>query len=196
MIDYRKLLQDVEVKNAFNVRDDLKSFDVGYIKNLQPKFNYAIACFNVTGSLNVGNMVRSAVLFGADKVFILGRQKYDKRSTVGAENYIDIDTQNFMLDEVNIDYKSAIDMIAETYTPVFIEYHKKSVKFNDYMNDSYVAKPCFIFGNEGMGIPEEILETTEYPIVKINQYGVMRSLNVAVAAGIVMSKYTDWLHHE
>ena len=70
------------------------------------------------------------------------------------------------------------------YTPVCIEQGGENIK-----ECKFPEKPCFIFGNEGDGIPDEILNSCRYKI-EIPQFGVLRSLNVSTAAGIVMYEYT------
>ena len=51
-------------------------------------------------------------------------------------------------------------------------------------------KFLLVFGNEGLGIADDVLELgKEFPgsfILSIEQYGIMRSLSVSCAAGIVM----------
>jgi len=49
-------------------------------------------------------------------------------------------------------------------------------------------KTLIIFGQESSGIPREILDKCT-SVVAIQQRGSVRSLNVAVAAGIVMNDY-------
>jgi tRNA G18 (ribose-2'-O)-methylase SpoU len=49
-----------------------------------------------------------------------------------------------------------------------------------------------IIGNEGLGIPEEIME--DQLVLKIEQYGVLRSLNAAVAASIAMYQFSVWMY--
>ena len=62
-----------------------------------------------------------------------------------------------------------------------------SLKGDRYLEqiDSVGEKVAVIFGNEGSGVSEEILDKVNY-LLKINMTGQAESLNVAVAAGIVM----------
>lgn len=187
-MDYRTLI-DQNNANFFNVRDDLKSLSVEEIRKHQPKHNFSVCCGNVTGDMNLSNIIRSAVIFGANKVYIIGRKKFDRRGMVGANNYIDIEFVGGMIDELTPDWTGGLTKIQEDgYDPVFVETGGKS------MNRSILAKkPCFIFGNEGMGIPNKILrDYSHLDIVTIPMYGVMRSLNVASCAAIVMADYNKF----
>lgn len=53
---------------------------------------------------------------------------------------------------------------------------------------------CFILGSEDNGVPQSIINQIErYPgsiVVSIEQIGVMRSLNVSIACGIVLYEYS------
>jgi tRNA G18 (ribose-2'-O)-methylase SpoU len=188
MVDYREIINQNN-QNSFNVRDDLKSLSVEEIRENQPKHNFSICCGNITGDMNLSNIIRSAVIFGADKVYIIGRKKFDRRGMVGANNYIDIEFVGGLVDELTLDWKAGLIKIQnDGYDPVFVETGGKS------MDSSILGKkPCFIFGNEGMGIPSEIIdEYSHLDLVTIPMYGVMRSLNVASCAAIVMADYNKF----
>jgi len=62
-----------------------------------------------------------------------------------------------------------------------------SLKGDRYLEqiDNVGEKVAVIFGNEGSGVSEEILDKVNN-LLKINMTGQAESLNVAVAAGIVM----------
>ena len=62
-----------------------------------------------------------------------------------------------------------------------------SLKGDKYLEqiDNVGEKVAVIFGNEGSGVSEEILDKVNN-LLKINMTGQAESLNVAVAAGIVM----------
>ncbi len=187
-VNYKELIR--EKTNNWNIRDDLKDFDLEKIRDIQPKMGYSVCCANITGDLNVGNIVRSSVIFGAEAVFILGRTKLDKRSTVGAENYIPIYREDMLLNDTEVDFDKVIAFIAgKGWQPVFVE---KDYRGIHYSQIPWNYRPCFIFGNEGMGIPVEVLDKYKtVPIVSVNQPGVMRSLNVSVAAGIILNNFSE-----
>jgi tRNA G18 (ribose-2'-O)-methylase SpoU len=53
------------------------------------------------------------------------------------------------------------------------------------------AKPvCFVLGSESEGInPEWLRQMREVPRITIAQYGMIRSLNVSIAASITLYEY-------
>ena len=60
----------------------------------------------------------------------------------------------------------------------------KADKYIDQLNDIN-GKIAVVFGNEGAGVSEEILDKVNN-LLKISMPGRAESLNVSVAAGIVM----------
>jgi tRNA G18 (ribose-2'-O)-methylase SpoU len=78
--------------------------------------------------------------------------------------------------------------------PVFVEQGGTPLEefsFRPYLPTKLVEgwKVCLVVGSESFGIPMEEFKQLKAPIVTISQYGVMRSLNVSVATGIVLYEY-------
>lgn len=165
---------------------------------------YDVCLLNLTGDLNVGTIIRSAHLLGASRVWVVGRRKVDQRSTVGAENYIDmVKVGGLREDDLTIDEDVFLDVINSNprYMPVFCETGGEMLgAFNwrsaltpamralDSSDDMY--RPLLIFGNENRGIGDNILglrdQLQRSMTVAIPMRGVMRSFNVSTAAGIMM----------
>ena len=167
-----------------NVRDDLKHHTVADIVDVQSDASlpYAVCALNITGDLNVGMMMRSACILGAEQFIIYGLRRYDRRSTVGVQNYIPVLRVEGREDETTLDpVKFHVLMEELGYFPVFVEQggtplHEMDWSFTD-------KKICLVFGNEGDGIPTEF--TTGNQVVSVPQRGVTRSFNVSAAAAIV-----------
>lgn len=176
--------------NDWNVADVFKDMTLDEIKAVQKRESlpYAVGALNLTGGLNLGSIIRSAVIFGAEKFYIIGKRKYDRRSTVGAQNYIDIE---YIEQDVNDDMgqRLIMDKICEDYSPAFIEQGGRDIMSEDFL---YWSPHCFIFGEEGTGIPDGFFKMTIDLNVgcklSIDQVGVLRSLNVSAAAAIVLHK--------
>lgn len=179
-----------------NVADEYK--DKVISMDDKPNLGFNVILFNIKRNLNIGNMIRTAELTGAKCVYIIGRRNFDRRATVGSQNYI-----NMEFCVVDDDVKACRDTLdEETYvspeffmsfirekglTPIFVEQHAKSVKMSQEVLKNFVElpNPSFVFGTEDKGIPKSILDTTEYPIMQLHQAGVGRSFNVANACSIV-----------
>lgn len=205
MIDYQKLAND-DISNStstLNVHDHLKGKSVEDLRVLcdQDRLPFGVCILNVTGELNVGTIVRNALLTGARKVAIIGRRKYDKRGTVGSENYIDVERiDGFEDDGLTIDKDVFWSWIDDNdFAPVFCEQGGTLLPLVDWpksIDQMAPRSPCLVFGNENRGVQDDILNDERGTIVSIPQRGVIRSYNVASASGIVMYSMTSgmkWL---
>ena len=183
---------------GFNVHDSYKDLSVEELKYVSntTRLAYSVCLLNLEYDLNIGNCIRSAHIFGAERVFIFGRRRYDLRSTVGAHHYIDVVKYNF--DELTND-----EVIATKFENMVYEYNlepliidktncSKDLSELHVHTDSYNnTKPCLVFGNENSGIPSCI--TDKYNCFHIPQHGVIRSLNVASAAAVAMYEFSKYL---
>lgn len=178
------LKKEVVNSSGFNVLDDLKELPLDEIQSIQRAsvLPYSVAAFNLDGNLNLGNIIRTAVIFSAEKVFIIGKKKYDKRSTVGAHNYIDLDFVHLDADDP-ANFDEIFNRLSVKYVPTAVE--QCGADINDYPLTS--VRRCYVFGSESHGFPKDFLSRFA-SIISIKQYGVMRSLNVSSAAAIVMHK--------
>jgi tRNA G18 (ribose-2'-O)-methylase SpoU len=142
----------------------------------------ALILFNVDGGINISMAIRSAAVFGFSDVYIIGRRKRDKRGDVGACNYIRV----HQLETIDHDYFTKNNL-----NPIIIEQNGQPLEETDFQSyfPNSKTKVAFIVGSEQEGVPEYI-KIKSIPIITISQYGVMRSLNVAIAASIVMYEYT------
>ena len=171
--------------SAFNIRDDLKPLTLNKVKEIQKAASlpYSVAAINLSGNLNLGMMIRSAVLFGAERFYIVGKKRYDKRSTVGAHNYIDL---HFIECDPETEPSVCINIIQKDYSVKLIEQGGKDINHMDFGS---CDKSCFVFGTESHGIPQSFLDSCLHCYrISISQIGVLRSLNVSAAASIVMHK--------
>ncbi len=160
------------------------------------KIPVSILLLNLTGEMNIGMMVRTAAVMGCSKVYIIGRKKFDKRSTVGAEHYIDIE---YITEGVSgADHNKTIEEFdllqfcqERDIHPILIEQGGENIEnftFRDYIRGE--KHPCFVFGSESDGLPDHIKALQNIiPILSIPQLGVMRSLNVSNACSIVVYDY-------
>ena len=135
---------------------------------------------NILYDNNAGNIIRSANAFGAKEIILYGHKKFDRRASVGTEFYSYFRHIKYVedLEEVFSEYDTIVSIEnTEDALPLASFKWKKD------------KKTLLIFGQESSGIPEEILKKSDFK-VKITQFGSVRSLNVAVAAGIVMHDYS------
>lgn len=174
-------MQNQIVHDSRNVTDEFKGMSHEQIVTELDKrgVTLEIAIENLERDFNMGTIVRSANAFGVRKVYVVGRRQWNKRGAMATDKYL------------HIEYF--------TDSELFITYAKKADKTLiavDNVGGSRPLAKCtlpanaiLIFGAEGPGISPELLAKAD-EIVAIEQLGSTRSLNVGVAAGIVMY---EWL---
>lgn len=200
MVNYSRIIADT-AKNHYNVHDQYKNNTVEQNVEIQKSQTrkFSVGAINITGELNIGMMIRSACLFGAENFYIFGRKKFDKRSTVGAENYINI-VQYSYDDPMTADEQILNDLRKLPHPIIACEQggaELGTVDADDVYHSVYGTHPMFLFGSESHGIPTSILEgldPTGYPDyefsrISIPQVGVLRSFNVASAMNIIVWDY-------
>lgn len=193
-----------------NIKLEYESWTTEQIRDhtIAQSLPYSILAFNIQSNLNIGSMLRTAHLCGCRKVVIFGRRKYDKRSAVGVYNYIDVQrVQGLVNPQLDLtteltdldfvfDSQLFVQFIVENeYVPIFVEQSVDALAASPTnianILDSIPTskKPIFIFGNEGTGIPQNIMQTVskfeKSFILELYQHGALQSFNVSNACAIV-----------
>ncbi|HPG33053.1 MAG TPA: TrmH family RNA methyltransferase, partial [Lentimicrobium sp.] len=73
---------------------------------------------------------------------------------------------------------------AQNFTVISIEQAEGSVSLDDF-NPDLQKKYALIYGNEVHGVDDDVIDSSDY-CLEIPQEGTKHSLNVSVAAGIVL----------
>lgn len=172
----------IEYSFKFNVLDKLKHLTQEevkqYVKN--NSFKAQIVVNNVFGDFNFASVIRNANSFGFNKVYnISPKKKYDKRATLGTENYTEV------LHCTNLE--ELIRIVKNDYTWVALENNIDYEMISLY-EFKWPEKTLLFVGEENAGLPNEILNRCDH-IVTIPQYGSVRSINLSTASGIAMADY-------
>ena len=164
-----------------NITDQLawaKREDI--LETINPhKIPISLLLVNIDRDNNIGNIIRSANTFGVEEVLIYGRKKFDRRTSVGAEFFMQFRHIRF-IEEIT-PLRQEFDLI------LGLEQTENSVELHSYQwpKDKNIL---ITVGNEGKGLPQEILDICDTTL-EIEQYGTTRSLNVSVATGVVLYDY-------
>jgi tRNA G18 (ribose-2'-O)-methylase SpoU len=143
-----------------------------YRRGLRP---LAIAAWNITKEHNVGSLVRTAHAAAAEEVLLIGERDWNVEAARTAELFTTVTQVE--------DAETFQDHLAEKrWNLVAVELDDLAVNLFDA---EYPERPCFLLGAELGGIPAEILDEAEL-IVQIPQWGLVPSLNLAVAGSIVV----------
>ena len=193
MVNYSKIIADT-ASNHYNVRDEYKdnTYEQNVAITISEQRRFSVGCINITGELNIGMMIRSACLLGAENFYIFGRKKFDKRSTVGAEKYINI-VQYSYDDPMSADMEinEHLDYLLKWNSVVLCEHGGEEIgghKTRKWYKEE-LEHPIFVFGSESHGLPDVVSNNPHFYKVSIPQRGVLRSFNVSAAMNIICWDY-------
>ena len=144
---------------------------------------------NVRSAHNVGSIFRTSDGAGVSKIILVGYtpapvdrfgrvQPEIEKTSLGASLMIDWEQK----DSGEQILKRVQELKAECFTVVSVEQTEKSISLYDF---SVPEKVIYVVGNEIDGVSKELLEVSD-AVVKIPMQGKKESLNVGVAAGIVL----------
>ena len=150
-----------------------------YQRGLRPM---AIAAWNITKEHNVGSLVRTAHAVAAEEVVLVGERDWNLEAARTAELYTTI-THIPDLESLRSHLK------LRSWNLVAVELDPRSVNL---FEAEYPGRPCFLLGAELGGVPGELLEEAQL-VVQIPQWGLVPSLNLAVAGSIVLYDYLSKL---
>jgi len=150
----------------------------------------SIILHDIRSSENVGSIFRTADAVGVSKIYLTGytpapldrfKRKNVKlaKAALGAEEYIAWESCTDIFELLK-------RLKTEQTMLVAVEQSSHSVPYESFVSH---GSTTFIFGNEVEGIARDILDKVD-SIIEIPMYGKKESLNVAVAAGVVLYRYT------
>lgn len=140
---------------------------------------------NVRSLNNIGSVFRTSDAFLIESVFLCGITACPPnaeihKTALGAENSLDW-----------IYYEQTEDAVRELknigFTICAIEQAERSIMLDELVLDK-TKKYAVILGNEVKGVRQEVVDLCDC-CVEIPQYGTKHSLNVSVAAGIVIWEF-------
>lgn len=167
-----------------NVIDYYKGWELEEIKaDLETRRTPLVnICMNLTGDFNKGSVIRANNAFLGRKVYLVGKKKIDPRGAVGARNYEHVEHSAELAPVVE-------KLIEEGYLvcPVdnIPEYNPKNL-----FDVELPEKVAFVYGEEGLGLSPEAVKLCNGPMIAVQMYGSVRSLNVAQCAAVLMAEYS------
>lgn len=142
-----------------------------------------IAVDNVEHDFNMGTIIRTANAFGVRHVHIIGRRQWNKRGAMMTDKYLHVHY-----------YKETADFLKAIAGKVLVAIDNVDGSRPLHMTP-LPENAVLLFGAEGPGIREDLLRHADM-VVAIAQLGSTRSINVGVAAGIVMYEWVRQHYHK
>ncbi len=168
--------------DARNVEDRYRYWTVEAIKAdmASQAVPLEIAIENWQHDSNIGTIVRTANACNVQKVHIIGKRHWNRRGAMVTDKYLSIE-HHATIEEFTAatrgSIRIAVDNIpgAEPLNKVTLPQHA-----------------VLIFGGEGPGISADMRAICDKTVM-IEQFGSTRSVNIGVAAGILMY---EWRRHQ
>ncbi|HEX4850656.1 MAG TPA: RNA methyltransferase [Puia sp.] len=141
---------------------------------------------NVRSMHNVGSVFRTADAFLLDGIYLCGYTPQPPHRDIHKTALGATETVNWQY--FSTTPEAIMHLKKEGYRVGAVEQVEKSIPLHEFSSDS-AEKLAIIFGNEVTGIDDEVLKLCDY-FIEIPQWGMKHSLNVSVAAGIVLWELT------
>ena len=140
--------------------------------------------FNIAKPINFGNLIRTANAFGAEPICV-GKKDFSRCGATGGTRLTKVHHFYTLHEACRFVRSKGCRILG-------VEIHAEA--------ESIVAHPfrgstAFMMGNEGEGLSEKQIRLCDQ-IVYIPQHGSAVSLNVNVAAGIVLHHFATWAQFE
>ena len=166
----------------------------------------AVLLHNVRSTHNVGSIFRTADAAGVSRVYLsgytptpldrFGRTRKDiAKTALGAEKSVPWEYHKSpmaLIKKLSAGggpssgwKKERWNIVGVEQSPRSIDYRKFSAEGGSSSGGKKKGKTVFVFGNELSGVPKSILKICD-AIVEIPMHGRKESLNVSVAAGIIL----------
>jgi tRNA G18 (ribose-2'-O)-methylase SpoU len=166
-----------------NLIDIYKSWTDAEIRaDLQPRRSDLVMVYqNIGHDFNKASAIRSGNAFLNKESFIVGRRNYDKRGTCGTHHYEHVfHADNF--DEV-------LQSLKENGYTIYAVDNIKAYNPQNIFDCDFPKKSAFVMGEEQRGLDEDTIRKCD-GMVYIEQFGSVRSMNVACAASCIMMEYS------
>ena len=137
---------------------------------------------NIRSIHNVGSIFRTSDSFLIEKIIISGytatpeNSKMEK-TALGSSDSVDWEYTEDVIETIQSLKNKGIKVVS-------VEQADKSLKIEKFTPEKGI-KYAFIFGNEVDGVSDEIILESDQ-VIEIPQVGTKHSLNVSVAAGIIL----------
>ncbi len=145
------------------------------------KLPIVVVLDNIRSMHNVGSVFRTADAFLLQGIYLCGYtprppHRDITKTALGA-------TETVAWKYFNTTIEAVQELKDESYEIWSVEQVEKSVPLNKF--DASNKKLAIVFGNEVSGVENEILQQSD-GFIEIPQMGMKHSLNISVAAGIVL----------
>lgn len=162
--------------------DELARPDVEAFRQ-QKKLPIAVVLEDIRSGLNVGSVFRTADAFALAEVVLCGYtcqppHREILKSALGS-------TESVAWRHENSSVEAVLKLKNEGWRVFAVEQAEPKIWLHDFQVENFGEKIALVFGNEVEGVSQNLLEICD-GCIEIQQFGTKHSLNISVAAGIVL----------
>lgn len=140
--------------------------------------DFVIVLDNLKPSFNIGKIFRSGDAFGANSIHLVGTEYFEVKPAKGSFKWLPAIFHHTFAECHQL-------LLSNGYTMYVLEPEAEQ----SLSTTALPVKSAFIFGHEEHGISFDKADYQEILPLKVPQVGHVQSLNVSVAASIVMYEY-------
>ncbi len=161
----------------------------------------AVILNNIRSNENVGSIFRTADAAGVSQIILSGytpapldkfgrKNRALTKASLGAEEFVGwekVPSLKRAIEKLNPTSLKLRGTKMERFKIIAVEQDKKAIDHRKFFSKlpAQSSKLCFVFGNEVTGLSKNDLKLCDQ-IIEIAMKGKKESLNVAVAAGIIL----------
>jgi tRNA G18 (ribose-2'-O)-methylase SpoU len=142
------------------------------------RYEFIIVLDHLKPFFNIGKIFRSADAFGAAEVHLIATDFFDPAPAKGSFKWVPAKFHN--------DFSSCYEELVDRKYTLFV---MEPACGEDLAFLKLPEKSAFIFGNEEFGHRFNKADYPQIKLLKIHQVGKVQSLNVSIAASILMYEY-------
>jgi tRNA G18 (ribose-2'-O)-methylase SpoU len=192
-------------ENGMDTRSESNTRDTEYTTRRYGEPCAYVIVSNLQSGSNIGNIVRSASIFGCEECLVVGQKRYRLTGDHGARFdlprrhvYSHADARDYLQQKHGQDGRVRIygvEIMANA-SPIMRYDHETGVMHFPF--DRQWKGAAFIFGNEGQGLSEKQRDICDEFLFIPQTRGGSRmgggsaSMNVACAAAVVLQAYCTW----
>ena len=135
---------------------------------------------NVLDTYNVGSIFRLADAVAAERVILCGEtltppNSRIKKASINTTGWVNWEYEKYTIDAINKLKAEGCHIVAVEQDPRSVPFYKAEYRF----------PLAIVVGNETTGISRDVLDAADI-VVEMPMWGINKSLNVMVSAGIIL----------
>lgn len=161
--------------------EELNRLSISEFKTIE-KIPITLVLDNIRSLNNIGSIFRTADAFLIDKIFLCGitaqpPHRDIQKTALGATESVDWEYRSSITELI-------VELRQSGHHIIAVEQADNSISLNQYSFEPE-GSYCLIFGNEVKGVGDEAMKMVD-GCIEIPQHGTKHSLNISIAAGIVI----------